>query len=164
MQMTGNNTHTYQKLVADTTIAHGAFRLWHYLRHEAERGVCSIPGRLIAKEIHCNRNSLIRWTRQLVKGGYLTFEKSGQNHHYQYQIKGIDYRVRQESEAATRAKIKHELAKEAGIAPSSIPDALIEVFAANRKLKRLWQNRKTSPSSEMNFSKCSNSPEPTHDG
>lgn len=78
----------YRRIVCDARLAHGAFRLWHYLRDRKGKvsGKCYPDVRDIARDIHCKTHSLPRWTSRLESCGYLATEKRGQNHKLQFTI------------------------------------------------------------------------------
>ncbi|MGD1088387.1 MAG: helix-turn-helix domain-containing protein, partial [Verrucomicrobiota bacterium] len=76
----------YRRIIHDSRICHGAFRLWHYLRDRANKsGKCWPEQRTIARELRCKTHSLPGWTSQLVSCGYLAVRKVGQNHRLEYQ-------------------------------------------------------------------------------
>jgi hypothetical protein len=77
----------YRRLIHDTRISHGAFRLWHYLRdRKNQAGKCFPSQRTIAKELGCKTSSLPGWTSELREAGYVSTVSSGQNHHLVYTV------------------------------------------------------------------------------
>lgn len=68
---------TASRIVRDTRINNGAHRLWHFLNESAVTkadGVrrCQIEQVAIKAALACKRDSVIKWTRDLMTWGYLT--------------------------------------------------------------------------------------------
>ena len=77
----------YRRLIYDTRIQPGPFRLWHYLNDRKNKAGIAFPAqRDIAVDLGCNPHSLARWIARLVTCGYLAIRKRGQNHHLVYTI------------------------------------------------------------------------------
>lgn len=62
----------YKAIIRDTSISHGAFRLWHLLQDMAnDNSVCWPGQRFICRTFGCNRTSVHRWLDELIDRHYI---------------------------------------------------------------------------------------------
>ena len=67
----------YSKIIRDTTLSDGAFRLWHLLRDMTGANSCCWPSvRTVSKLIGCNKNSVLARIIELEAAGYLRIERA----------------------------------------------------------------------------------------
>ena len=82
-----NSVSLYRRLIHDSRISHGAFRLWHYLRDRKNKNGQTWPEvRTIAAEIHCKPHSVCKWVKELSAAEYISVEPIGHNHYHRYTI------------------------------------------------------------------------------
>lgn len=79
----------YSKLVTDKRIAHGAFRLWHYLLGRHGNNPDCWPGlQKICADIGCGKAALLGWIVQLSALGYIKVTSGSRTRSNRYAVLG----------------------------------------------------------------------------
>jgi len=79
----------YSKIIRDTTLSDGAFRLWHLLRDMTGANSCCWPSvRTVSKLIGCNKNSVLARIIELEAAGYLRIERGNRHKSNRYFVGG----------------------------------------------------------------------------
>ena len=79
----------YSQILLDERISNGAFRLWHLLLGMTGKNPCCWPSvTTIAKKLHTNRNSVMKWITELEAALYLRVERGHQHKSNRYFVGG----------------------------------------------------------------------------
>lgn len=75
----------YSQILLDERISNGSFRLWHLLLGMTGKNPCCWPSvTTIAKKLHTNRNSVMKWITELEAALYLRVERGHQHKSNRY--------------------------------------------------------------------------------